>query len=228
MLDLLSQSISGSPGIALLAAFGWGVISILLSPCHLSSIPLIIAVVLQRNTASSRRPAWILAGTFSIGILVTILGVGFLTALAGRMLGDVPAPFNWAVTVLMIAAGLYLMDVVPLDWTGLDISKMKTDSIPAIFVLGLIFGTALGPCTFAFLIPVLTVVFYTINTEAMYAISLLLAFAVGHSILIILAGTLMEKIQSYLKWSGTSPILLFIRRGAGLLVVLGGLYNLFK
>ena len=38
----LTEALYGSYSLALLAAFVWGILSILLSPCHLSSIPLII------------------------------------------------------------------------------------------------------------------------------------------------------------------------------------------
>lgn len=37
-LDGLGRALEGSPAIALGAAFLWGVLSIVLSPCHLASI----------------------------------------------------------------------------------------------------------------------------------------------------------------------------------------------
>lgn len=45
LLSGMSQAVSGTPTLALLAAFGWGVLSIILSPCHLASIPLIIGFI---------------------------------------------------------------------------------------------------------------------------------------------------------------------------------------
>mgnify|MGYP001812903433 CR=1 FL=1 len=41
LLESLNQWLAGAPGLALAGAAGWGVASILLSPCHLASIPLI-------------------------------------------------------------------------------------------------------------------------------------------------------------------------------------------
>jgi len=43
----LTHAVEGTAAIALAAAFIWGILSILLSPCHLSSIPLIVGFIGQ-------------------------------------------------------------------------------------------------------------------------------------------------------------------------------------
>ncbi len=71
----LSAAMSGRFEIALLAAYGWGVLSILLSPCHLSSIPLVIGYITSQGKISLRR-SFSLSLVFSVGILITIAMVG--------------------------------------------------------------------------------------------------------------------------------------------------------
>jgi hypothetical protein len=44
LLAALSRAVGGAVWVALSAAFVWGVLSILLSPCHLTSIPLIVGL----------------------------------------------------------------------------------------------------------------------------------------------------------------------------------------
>ena len=84
----LSHAIEGAPFVAITAALVWGILSILLSPCHLASIPLVVGFIDEQGAIMTKRAFWI-ALLFSVGILITIAMIGVATALAGRMLGDV-------------------------------------------------------------------------------------------------------------------------------------------
>jgi cytochrome c-type biogenesis protein len=87
IFDTLYTALYGNPAIALLASFLWGIASVLLSPCHLSSIPLVIAVLIGKRTLTLKQ-TFRLSLVFSIGVLVSIAIIGIITALLGRMLGD--------------------------------------------------------------------------------------------------------------------------------------------
>ncbi len=41
LFTLLNDAVQGGPFLAITGSFLWGILSIVLSPCHLSSIPLI-------------------------------------------------------------------------------------------------------------------------------------------------------------------------------------------
>ena len=88
LFSVLSSAVGGSPAIALSASFAWGVLSILLSPCHLSSIPLIVGFIDEQGRISTKR-AFSIALSFSLGLMISIGVIGLITALAGRMMGDV-------------------------------------------------------------------------------------------------------------------------------------------
>ena len=45
LFDLLYKSLYSTPLIAITGSFVWGILSILLSPCHLASIPLIVGFI---------------------------------------------------------------------------------------------------------------------------------------------------------------------------------------
>ena len=115
LFTTLTRAVEGAPAIALGAAFGWGILSVLLSPCHLSSIPLIIGFINGQGEMSTKR-AFAISTLFSVGILITIAAIGAITAAAGRMLGDVGSYGNYAVAAIFIVVGLYLLDVVPMPW----------------------------------------------------------------------------------------------------------------
>jgi cytochrome c-type biogenesis protein len=220
----LYEAMNGSVYLALAASFVWGVLSILLSPCHLSSIPLVVGFVSSQGKISLGR-TFSISLIFSIGILITIALIGFVTASLGRLMGDVGSTGNYLVAGIFFIVGLYLLDIIRFDWNS-GLKRTKTEGLLAALILGLLFGVALGPCTFAYMAPVLGVVFQTAQTNYFLAVMFLLAFGVGHCSVIVGAGTITGKVQKYLNWSEESNVLLWIKRGCGLLVILGGFYLL--
>ena len=227
LFSTLSQAVSGAPLVALTAAAGWGVLSILLSPCHLASIPLIVGFIDGQGQMSTRR-AFIISNLFAIGILFSIAMIGLLTEMAGRMLGDLGSWGNWLVAGVFLIFGLHLWGLIPMPWSGPAQVGMERKGLFAALILGLIFGIALGPCTFAFMGPVIGVAFAEADTSMLYASSLLLAYGIGHCAVIVFAGTFTEVVQHYLNWNERSKGALWLKRICGLLVIAGGIWLIYS
>uniref|UniRef100_A0A7C6A938 Cytochrome C biogenesis protein n=1 Tax=candidate division WOR-3 bacterium TaxID=2052148 RepID=A0A7C6A938_UNCW3 len=223
LLTNLTRAVEGSPGIALGASLVWGILSITLSPCHLASIPLVVGYIDQQGQISVKR-AFFLSLIFASGILLTIGLVGLITALAGRMMGDIGKIGNYIVAVIFFVIGLHLLDVIPLPWSGASGTQIKQRGLIGAFILGLVFGLALGPCTFAYMAPMLAIVFKVAAEKILYAISLLLAYGIGHCLVIVLAGSLTETVGHYLHWTERSKGAVILKKICGILVILGGLY----
>lgn len=219
----LSNALYENYWISLLASFGWGVLSILLSPCHLSSIPLVVGFISSQGKITLRRTFYI-SLIFSVGILITIAAIGIITASLGRLMGDVGSTGNYLVAGIFFLVGLYLLDIIKFDWNNSALRQTKSKGLLAALILGLLFGIALGPCTFAYMAPVLGIVFQTAQTDFTSAAFLLLAFGIGHCTVIVGAGTLTKKVQQYLNWSEESKTIFWVKRICGVLVVLGGIY----
>ncbi len=226
IFNYLYEAMTGAVWIAVVASFAWGVLSILLSPCHLSSIPLVVGFISSQGKISLGR-AFNISLIFSVGILITIALIGIITASLGRLMGDIGNIGNYLVAGIFFLVGLYLLDIIKLDWnTGLRQTKRK--GLLAALILGLLFGLALGPCTFAYMAPVLGIVFQTAQTNYLLAIIFLLAFGIGHCSVIVGAGTLTGKVQKYLNWSEESKTILWIKRICGILVILGGIFLIYN
>lgn len=222
----LTHAIQGTPAIAIAAAFVWGILSIILSPCHLASIPLIVGFIDDQGRISTKR-AFITSLLFSVGILVTIGVIGGITAAAGRMMGDLGHYGNYFVAAVFFLMGLHLLGVIPMPWSGPGQVGMKRRGMLAAFILGLIFGVALGPCTFAYMAPMLGVTFSLASTNIMYGIFLLFMYGVGHCSVIVLAGTFTEVVQRYLNWNERSSGAVILKRVCGVLVIIGGGYMIY-
>jgi cytochrome c-type biogenesis protein len=223
----LGRAVEGGFLVASLAALAWGVLSILLSPCHLASIPLIVGFISGAGPQATTRRALALSGLFSMGILVTIAGIGLATAAAGRMLGDLGAWANYAVAILFFAVGLHLLGVIPMPWAGPGRPRVAARGALGAFILGLLFGVALGPCTFAFMAPVLGAAWKLASTRAAAAVALLALYGVGHCAVIVAAGTFGQWVQRYLNWTEASGAAGTLRALCGILVLLGGVYLLY-
>ncbi len=226
ILTWLTMGMGDSFGIALVAAVGWGVISILLSPCHLSSIPLVIGYISSQGQEGSKRP-YLLSLVFAVGILITIGVIGAATASVGRMMGDVGVWGNVIVAGVFFVVGLYLMDVISLSWGGIIPRTSFARGWKGALLLGLIFGIGLGPCTFAYMAPVLGVAFSMASTSVLRAVSLVAAFGLGHCAVIVGAGGAAGTVQKYLNWTEQSKGATYLKRGAGVLVILAGVYYIY-
>jgi cytochrome c-type biogenesis protein len=216
----LTRAVESAWFIALIASFIWGILSILLSPCHLASIPLIVGFIDEQGKISTKRAFWI-SFLFAGGILITIALVGVITAAAGRMLGDVGKYGNYIVAAVFFIVGLHLLDVIPLSFSGPSKIGMKSKGLLAAFLLGLIFGVAIGPCTFAYMAPMLAVTFKVASTNIAYGVLLLVAYGIGHCSVIVIAGTSTELVEKYMNWNEKSKGAVILKKICGVLVLVG-------
>ncbi|HEX3045733.1 MAG TPA: cytochrome c biogenesis protein CcdA [Bacillota bacterium] len=227
ILEWLSRSIESTPAFALTASFGWGIISVILSPCHLANIPLVIGFINEQGRITLGK-AFRLSLVFALGILITIAAIGAITAGMGRMLGDIGKWGNYLVAIIFFIIGLYLLDIIQLSWGSLAAQNIiRKKGYLAALIIGLLFGVALGPCTFAFMAPMLGVAFRVAATNLPFAILLILAFSLGHCLVIVLTGTLTERVQQYLNWNEKSKAVSVFRKVCGNLVICAGGYFIY-
>lgn len=228
LFQALTRAVEGSAFIAIGASAIWGILSIVLSPCHLASIPLIVGYISGQSGGATVRRALATAAVFALGILATIAAIGGLTAAAGRMLGDIGPWGNYLVAAVFLAVGLYLLEVIPLPWSGPGQVAGRDRGLLGALILGLLFGVAVGPCTFAYMAPMLGVIFKVAAAKPIYAIQLVGAFGLGHCAVIVLAGTFTGVVQRYLDWNERSRGAVRLKKACGVLVILGGLYLVYS
>ena len=223
----LTRAVEGSALIALTASFVWGILSVILSPCHLSSIPLIVGFISEQGKLTVRK-AFGISVLFGLGILITIALIGVVTAAMGRIMGDVGRYGNYAVAAIFFVVGLHLLDIIPMPFSGPGGIGMERRGFVAALLLGLIFGIALGPCTFAYMAPMLAVSFKAASTNVFYAVALLAAYGIGHCSVIVAAGTSTEAVERYLRWNEKSNGAIIVKKVCGVLVLLGGIYLIYS
>ncbi len=221
-LILINQWMGSGAGLAALGCFLWGVVSVLFSPCHLASIPLIVGYVAGQDRLVEGRQAALYAGLFTAGLFLTIAAIGVICALLGRMLGDVGPYWTIVVGLILLWVSLDMLGVAKCSLGGSLMGRFKLRGMGGAFVLGLAYGILSGSCTFGFIAPILAII--TVQEKIMTGILLIVLFGLGHCIPIVIAGSstaLVRRLMANASWQrgGTA-----FRRMAGILIGLMGLY----
>lgn len=215
----LTDALSASLGVALGAALVWGVLSVLLSPCHLGTIPLVVGIVGANAVKGVRRSGTVLSFAFAAGMLGAIAVLGAITAAAGHALSGYGAATKYGIAVLLLVAGLNLLGLVPLPIPSLAPRPGSRRGAWAALALGFVFGVGLSPCTFAFLAPIVGLTFGAAATDPLRGAALLFVFGVGHCAVIGLAGSSTDLVQRYLDWNQGSRALVVLKAVCGGLVL---------
>lgn len=221
LLTAFGNAFEASLALALPAALLWGLLSVILSPCHLSSIPLVVAYM-SDDEVPTGRAALLLSTSFALGILASIAAVGAATVLLGRIAGDVGPVGSYAMAAVFFAMGLNLLGLLPLPSWGVP-DGARRGPLGAL-LLGLVLGAALGPCTFAFMAPLLGLAFRASGADGARGALLVAAYAVGHALAVALAGASAHAVQRWLTWKAGARAAVLLRLLAGAAVVAGGAY----
>jgi cytochrome c-type biogenesis protein len=208
--------------IAALGAFFWGMISVIFSPCHLASIPLIVAYVGGQEKSVQPRQAGYYSIAFTSGLFITIAIIGIVCALLGRMLGDVGNYWQILIGLVLIWVALGMLGVEKCSMSGSLLYRLNLKGIFGAFVLGLAYGVLSGSCTFGFIAPILAII--TVQQKVAAGIILILLFAVGHCLPILIAGSSTAAVRKVIENQSWQTGGQWFRRGAGVLIVLLGLY----
>jgi cytochrome c-type biogenesis protein len=222
----VNQWMTGGTSFALFGCFIWGIVSVLFSPCHLASIPLIVAYVAGQDRAVDPRQAGWYAGAFTIGLFITIAIIGLICVWLGRMLGDVGIWWQVLVGGVLIWVAMGMLGVDACSMSGSLLYRLNLRGLRGAFGLGLAYGVLSGSCTFGFIAPILAIV--TVQQQILSGIMMILLFAVGHCLPIVVAGSstaLIRRLTENSSWQGAGN---WFRKGAGVIIGFLGLYFIFN
>ena len=228
MFDELVQNaglyINTNPWLAIVAVFIGGILTAS-NPCVLAMIPLMMSFVAgRREEKSGVLRALGFSFVFVLGLSITFMVMGMVAALAGKMYGNVSSAWNWVVAAVCVVMGLHLMGVLTVPIPSLaDKVQPKTRGLLGALVLGLLFGLVSAPCAAPILVVLLTYLAGS-GASVSYGGVLLLVYALGHSLLIIIAGTSMGAARTLIENKKMNRTMEILRKVAGAVIVLVGLY----
>ncbi len=218
----VNQWMTGGIAVAAAGCFLWGMISVLFSPCHIASIPLIVSYVGGQNQILKPRQGAKYAVAFTVGLFITIALVGVVCAVLGRMLGEIGPYWTILVGAILIWVALDMLGVSACSMSGGLLAKFKLKGLFGAFVLGLAYGLLSGSCTFGFIAPILA--FITIQQEVAVGVFYIVLFGIGHCIPIAVAGSSTALVQRLMESRNFQQGGVWFRKAAGVAIGLFGIY----
>ena len=222
-LNNVGGYIQTNPWMAIAAVFLGGVLSAC-APCVLAMVPLMMSFVAGRKDRHvGPGLAFGYSLVFVLGLCITFVTLGMLAALAGQMYGDVSWVWTWVVVGVCLVMGLHLMDLLKFSIPMPSFAQPKIQGLTGALLLGLLFGFVSAPCAAPVLVVVLTYLAGS-GSSVLYGGLLLLVYALGHSLLILVAGTSMGAARKLLESRRMARAQIILRRAAGCVIVLLGLF----
>ena len=227
MLDSWLNQIAGvistnmwlAPLLALLA----GVLTSI-TPCSLSGIPLVIGFVGGTGEKNTRK-AFLYSAVFSLGTAITFVIMGVIATSAGKLMGNASSAWYLMLGVLMVLMALQTWEIIHLIPSVNLTGRSKKRGFIGAFAAGVLAGIFSSPCSTPVLIALLAIV--AGSGSMAWGILLMLLYSIGHSALVMAAGTSMgfvQRINGSDRYVKASRILK-IAMGAAILLI--GLYMFY-
>jgi len=228
MEQLLIEYVQNYGLFALFAAFGIGVLTAL-APCSIVTLPLLVgsAVTLSNDLNEKQRKIFIYkySALFVLGLVISFSILMLIVAKIGMMLSV--APF-WAYALASIST--FIVIAYSLGFIG-SVNKQNIANrfikykLFGAVIIGLIFGLVSTPCASAPLVAIITV---AEQSGWVYSYLLVLAFALGHASLLLIAGISIGFAQSIVSNKIVNRISKLINTIFILMLAFIGLYFAYK
>ena len=208
-LAYFNSVISNNIFLAIILSFFAGVVASF-SPCTLSSIPLLIGYV-QGSEVKDNKKAFKYSLIFSIGLGITFTVIGLLTALIGKAFLGAGKFWYIILAFIMIGSGLQVLDVINLFGDKKDACKItkRREGILDAFFLGIMAAI---------------IAFIAASGNLVIGMIMLLMYSLGHSVLIILAGTSFGLVEKIAYSENGKKIGRVLKNILGTIIILVGLY----
>ena len=221
------EYVQHSPHLAVLAVFIGGALTAS-NPCVLAMVPLIMSFVAgQRDLKVGPLRALAYSLVFVLGLAITFTALGVAASLAGSLYGEVSNSWNWIVAAVCLVMGLHLVGLLKFTIPMPLKLQPRTRGMLGALTMGLLFGVVSAPCAAPILVVLLTYLAGA-NASVAYGASLLLVYALGHSVLILLAGTSMGIARKLIESDRVTRATSIMRRAAGGVIVLLGAFFIYQ
>lgn len=223
-LDNLEQIVTLYPILAFGAVFLAGVLSSA-SPCVLATIPLVVGFV-GGYADGDRLKAFRYSLAFILGLSLTFTAFGMAAGLLGTMFGTMGGWWYVAAGLVALTMGGQMIGLYEIRLPIKREFKPKQGGVVGSFLLGLFFGVVSSPCATPVLVVILTYV--ATKGQMLYGAALLFTYAIGHCLLMLVAGTFTGFIEAFVKQQGLVNFSSWAKRLGGLVVACVGIWLLYN
>lgn len=228
MISSIFNAMYSSGALKYFGAFLWGIASVLLSPCGISTVPLVVGYVANSDSPSHWR-AFKISCAFCLGIVMNLLLIGFITSSIGLLLGGYERFLTLITSAVFVIMGLHMLGVIRVKFLAMGAGGKGTESqtMKGAVVLGIVSGLAVGPCSIAYVSPLLSLAMSQAAGGMFAPVMLVVCYALGHSTVLVCAGTFSQIFSDFLnsdKDSLTYWAVKIVNVLCGIALICGGVY----
>lgn len=223
-VENIEQTVAMYPLIAFAAVFLAGVISSA-SPCVLATIPLVVSFV-GGYAEGNRWKAFSYSLAFVLGLSITFTAFGAAAGLLGTMFGTMGGWWYVAAGVVALIMGGQMLGLYEISLPIRREYRPRHGGVIGSFLLGLFFGVVSSPCATPVLVVLLTLV--ATKGKVLYGVALLFSYAVGHCLLMLVAGTFTGFIEAFVTTRGAMNFSAWSKRVSGSVIVAVGAWFIWQ
>ncbi|MBC8236745.1 MAG: sulfite exporter TauE/SafE family protein [Helicobacteraceae bacterium] len=224
MQETILTLVESNSLLAFLGAFGAGSITAI-APCSLISVPLLVgsSVALNKDLEGKKKVfyTYAFATLFALGVMISFSILGLIVAKFGGFFSVAPIWAYILASVFSLLIGLYAWGIFgTLNKSSIMAHLIKYRLFGG-FLIGIIFGLVSTPCASA---PLVTIITVAANSGYIYAYGLILTFALGHSMLLLIAGVSVGFTQSVTSNKLIARVSNYINKGFAIMLIGIGIY----
>ncbi len=228
MPEVITHLLESNSLLVFLGSFLSGAITAA-APCSLVAVPLLVgsSLALNKDLTGRKKRLYTYAFTalFALGVALSFSILGFMVAKFGAFFSIAPL---WAYLVAGVASlliALYSFGFLGEIDKSAMIQKLIRYRLFGGLLIGIIFGLVSTPCASA---PLFAIVSLAGNSGYLYAYGLILLFALGHSLLLLVAGVSIGFAQTITSSTTMAKISDYLNKGFALILLGFGFYFFYE
>jgi len=199
------------------------------APCSLVAVPLLVgsAVALNKDLEGRKKVlyTYLFTALFALGVAVSFSILGLIVAKFGGFFSIAPLWAYLAAGAVSILIALYAFGFLGEVDKSAIIHRLIRYRLFGGFLIGLLFGLVSTPCASA---PLFAIVSLAGSSGYFYAYGLILVFALGHSLLLLIAGVSVGFAQSVTSSRTMARVSDWLNKGFALLLLGFGIYFFYE
>lgn len=225
LLANVEKLVNTQPLLAVPVVFLGG-LATALNPCVLASIPLAVGFVGGYAKGRSRGHALLLALFLFLGIAAAFTALGMVASLAGTLFGTTSEFWPILIIIVCVVMGSQILFFPTFELPLPRGITPKAGGIVGAFLLGALTGVIATPCA----MPVLAVILSYVASKGnvLYGGLLLFTYALGHSVLVLVAGSSMGIAEAMVNSKGLKRASTVLRKASGVLLLLVAAYFVYE
>lgn len=229
MMDFAFSVLYSSGPLQLAGAFLWGICSVILSPCGIAAIPLVVGYI-ENADEPGQWAAFKISCAFCSGIILNLMLVALVTSSFALIFGGHEVWITVFVGFIFILMGAHMTGLIRLKWMSFrgNREQKERQGLRGALVLGILSGLAIGPCSVAYVSPVLSLAMAQAADHFVFAVSLVIAYALGYSLVLILSGTFAWLASGWLHSRRGHTALKTLNIVCGSALIAAGLYLIYS